>query len=459
MRHTWPFVGAGILAVVALGLLVSAHFNAAVLLLCVAFVIAGAAWLRLRTENRLAALTETAARYSRGDWDARVPIDPYRRSDKLSDLAHDFNQMADEVQRRFLESRRERDQLQAVLANMSDGVLAIDSGGIVRLVNEAFLRFYRSILPDPINHHHAEVFRDRELNELVEKLLAGEVKESEELETTVPRRRLLVARPALIEAARGNEARGVLVVRDVTARRQIEQMRRDFVANVSHELRTPLTAVIGYISALRDLGVHTSGAETFLDTIERNAARMDRIVGDLLELAQIEAPGYQPARAEFALTKLFEDVRVGTRHAVEGKRQTLAIDIAPDAERINADRDALERMMMNLIDNACKYTPEGGRIDVSAGAAEGDLMIVVADNGIGVPEADQPRLFERFFRVDRGRSRDLGGTGLGLSIVKHLAEAHGGAVFYEPNLPAGSRFIVRLPQFPPAAAAACDTTV
>jgi two-component system phosphate regulon sensor histidine kinase PhoR len=375
-----------------------------------------------------------------------VPIDPYRRSDELSELAHDFNQMADEVQRRFLESRRERDQLQAVLANMSDGVLAIDRQGTVRLVNDAFLRFYRSLHPDPIGCHHAEVFRDRGLNELVEKLLAGDVKESEDLETTVPRRRILVARPALIEVARGNEVRGVLVVRDVTARHQIEQMRRDFVANVSHELRTPLTAIIGYISALRDMGVHASEAETFLDTIERNAARMDRIVGDLLELARIEAPGYQPARAEFALTRLFEDVRAGMRHAVETRRQTLTLDSPPTLDWVSADRDALERMLMNLIDNACKYTPEGGSIAVSAAAEGDDLIIVVADNGVGVPEVDQPRLFERFFRVDRGRSRDSGGTGLGLSIVKHLAEAHGGTVFYEPNLPTGSRFTIRLPQ-------------
>ncbi|MEW5702148.1 MAG: ATP-binding protein [Candidatus Zixiibacteriota bacterium] len=449
MPRTWSIAGTIALVAAALGLWASGHWNAATLLLSVVVVLVGVWWSRLRAQRRLAGLTETATRFARGDWNARVPIDPYRRSDVLSELAHDFNQMADEVQWRFLESGRERDQLQAVLANMSDGVLAIDRQGIVRLVNDAFLRFYRSLLADPIGCHQAEAFRDRGLNELLERLLTGEAQESEELETMAPRRRILVARPAMIAAARDDDVWGVLVVRDVTARRRMEQMRRDFVANVSHELRTPLTAIIGYVSALRDLGVSGDEAGRFLDTVERNAARMDRIVGDLLELSRIEAPGYQLTRTEFPLPDLLEEIRSNTGHAFDLKRQTLTLETSSAVDRVYADRDALERMLMNLIDNAGKYTPDGGRINISTAFDGDDLVIVVADNGIGVPEADQARLFERFFRVDRGRSRDMGGTGLGLSIVKHLAEAHGGSASYEPNLPTGSRFIIRLPQTRP----------
>ncbi|HWO56352.1 MAG TPA: ATP-binding protein [bacterium] len=402
-------------------------------------------WVGNSIRRPLARLAQTAARYSRGDWDARVPVDPYRSSDEFSELAHDFNRMADEVELRFLQSRRERDQLQAVLANMSDGVLALDAQGRIRLVNDAFRRFFRPVLSDPIGHTHVEAFRDRGLNDLIERLLAGETEESEELEISAPRRRILVVRPALIEAASGEDVRGVLVARDVTARRQIDQMRRDFVANVSHELRTPLTSILGYASALRDTGLASPAAD-FLGTIERNAERMNRIVGDLLDLSRIEAPGYRPEMTRFSLTALVDEIQAFLAQALAGKSQTLVRDIPADADACLADRDAVGRILTNLIDNAIKYGPEGHPITVSARRCESDLVLTVFDVGMGVPEADRPRLFERFFRVDRGRSREMGGTGLGLSIVKHLAEAHGGEARYEPNIPHGSRFIVRLPQ-------------
>jgi two-component system phosphate regulon sensor histidine kinase PhoR len=402
-------------------------------------------WVGNSIRRPLARLAQTAARYSRGDWDARVPVDPYRSSDEFSELAHDFNRMADEVETRFLQSRRERDQLQAVLANMSDGVLALDAQGRVRLVNEAFTRFFRPVLADPIGHSHVEAFRDRGLNELIDRLMAGETEESEELETQGPRRRMLVVRPALIEAASGEDVRGVLVARDVTARRQIDRMRRDFVANVSHELRTPLTSILGYIEALRD--THPPApADTFLDTIARNAERMNRIVADLLDLSRIEAPGYRPEIASFSLRGLIEEVRASLAQALAESAHELVVAIPDDADTCLADRDAVGRILVNLIDNARKYSPNGHPITVTARRDGTDLILVVADEGIGVPEADRPRLFERFFRVDRDRSREKGGTGLGLAIVKHLAEAHGGEARYEANIPHGSRLVIRLPQ-------------
>ena len=411
-------------------------------------LVAISVWVGNAIRRPLARLAQTTARYSQGDWDARVPIDPFRSSDEFSEVAHDFNSMADEVQLRFLQSRRERDQLQAVLSNMSDGVLAIDAQGRVRLVNGAFLRFFRPVLPEAIGHGHAEAFRDRGLNELIDKLLSGETEESEELEVVSPRRRILVVRPALIEAASGEDVRGVLVARDVTARRHIDQMRRDFVANVSHELRTPLTSILGYVSALRDAQSFQPPSSTFLETIERNAERMNRIVGDLLELSRIEAPGYRPARTSFSLDGLIEEVRLSLAQTLEARQQKLVIEIADDAGTCLADRDAIGRILVNLIDNAIKYSPEDMAISVIATRDGDNIMLEVMDRGLGVPEVDRPRLFERFYRVDRGRSREMGGTGLGLSIVKHLAESHGGSARYEPNLPSGSRLIVRIPQTP-----------
>lgn len=403
-------------------------------------------WVVNSIRRPLSKLAQTTARYSQGDWEARVPVDPFRSSDEFSELAHDFNRMADEVQSRFLQSRRERDQLQAVLSNMSDGVLAVDVEGRIRLVNDAFVRFFRPVLGEPIGRTHAEAFRDRGLNELIEALLSGETQESEELEVVAPKRRILVVRPALIEAASGEDVRGVLVARDVTARRQIDQMRRDFVANVSHELRTPLTSILGYISALRDARQFEPPASTFLDTIERNAERMNRIVADLLELSRIEAPGYLPSRSSFSISGMIEEIRLSLAQVLEVRGQRLNIDIGSDADTILADRDAISRIMMNLIDNAIKYSADGMPISIIVRHEHDYMVLEVADRGVGVPEADRPRLFERFYRVDRGRSREMGGTGLGLSIVKHLAESHGGSAHYEPNSPSGSRLIVRILQ-------------
>lgn len=409
-------------------------------------LVAISVWVGNSIRSPLARLAQTTARYSQGDWEARVPIDPYRSSDEFSEVAHDFNSMADEVQSRFLQSRHERDQLQAVLANMSDGVLAIDAKGCVRLVNDAFVRFFRPVLAEPVGRAHTDAFRDRGLNELIDKLLSGETLESEELEVFAPRKRILVVRPALIEAASGEEVRGVLVARDVTARRQIDQMRRDFVANVSHELRTPLTSILGYISALRDASHLEPPASRFVDTIERNAERMNRIVGDLLELSRIEAPGYRPAISSFSLSGLVEEVRMSFAQALGAKEQSLLVAIPEAADLWVADRDAMGRILTNLIDNAAKYSPENSVITISARREDSDTVLEVADRGVGVPEADRARLFERFYRVDRGRSREMGGTGLGLSIVKHLAESHGGSARYEPNQPSGSRLIVRIPR-------------
>lgn len=419
-----------------------------ILLITGIVLVAISVWVGNSIRRPLARLAQTTARYSQGDWEARVPVDPFRSSDEFSELAHDFNSMADEVQLRFLQSRRERDQLQTVLSNMSDGVLAVDAQGRIRLVNDAFVRFFRPVLANAVGQSHTEAFRDRGLNELIEKLLSGESEESEELEVISPRRRVLVVRTALIDAASGEDVRGVLVARDVTARRQIDQMRRDFVANVSHELRTPLTSILGYASALRDTQKFEPPASTFLETIERNAERMNRIVGDLLELSRIEAPGYRPTRTPFDLRDAVEELRMSLAQSMAARNQRLVVDIADDAVSCLADRDAVSRILVNLFDNAVKYSPEGTDITISARREDDAMMIEVVDRGPGVPEADRPRLFERFYRVDRGRSREMGGTGLGLSIVKHLAESHGGSAHYEPNLPSGSRLVVIIPQTP-----------
>lgn len=240
--------------------------------------------------------------------------------------------------------------------------------------------------------------------------------------------------------------------RDITALRRLEQVRKDFVANVSHELRTPLTSIKGYVEALLD-GAKDDPEECvrFLQIILKQSDRLNLILDDLLQLSQIESGQVRFRREPVYLGAVVERTLPLIKPLADKKQQTLTTAVPSDLPPVAGDEDRLVQVLTNLLDNAVKYTPAGGSITVTgrmAPRAEDEpaqVELAVADTGIGIPEADRPRVFERFYRVDKARSRELGGTGLGLSIVKHIVEGHGGRVWVEPNHPTGSRFVLRLP--------------
>ncbi len=240
--------------------------------------------------------------------------------------------------------------------------------------------------------------------------------------------------------------------RDITALRRLEQVRKDFVANVSHELRTPLTSIKGYVEALLD-GAKDNPEEAvrFLQIILKQSDRLDLILEDLLQLSQIESGLVRFKREPVHLGALVERTFPLIKPMADKKRQSLAVAVPSDLPPVSGDEDRLVQVLTNLLDNAVKYTPEDGSIIVTGRRAAravdepAQVELSVADTGIGIPEADRPRVFERFYRVDKARSRELGGTGLGLSIVKHIVEGHGGRIWMEANQPAGSRFVLRLP--------------
>ncbi len=254
---------------------------------------------------------------------------------------------------------------------------------------------------------------------------------------------------------RDNEACIVLVFHDVTDLRRLEKIRKDFVANVSHELRTPLTSIKGYVEALLDGGKDDpSVAGRFLDIILKQSDRLNLIIEDLLELSKIESGQVSLREEPLDLRALVERTLSTIKPIADRKGHRLVIALDPSLPLIAGDDDRLVQVLTNLLDNAIKYTPGGGTITIrgtpspSPHTAEPSLNtidLIVADTGIGIPEKDRPRIFERFYRVDKARSRDLGGTGLGLAIVKHLVEGHGGQVWVEANHPQGSHFVVRLP--------------
>ncbi|MCI0347570.1 MAG: ATP-binding protein, partial [Chloroflexi bacterium] len=299
-----------------------------------------------------------------------------------------------------------------------------------------------------------ELVRDPGLAEIPRQLAAGEAVVSREVALGGGSGRWLQVNGARLSAEHGVPFGLVLVLHDVSELRRLETVRRDFVANVSHELRTPLTAIKGYAETLLGpAGERRDTALRFLQVIDRHSERLGRLIDDLLTLSDLEFGRTPLRRRAVAVAPAIDDVAqmLGDRAARQGLTMTTAI--SPDLPLVDADADRLRQVLIDLVDNAVKYTPAGGRITIGAGPATLSgapaVELTVADTGIGIPSEDLPRLTERFFRVDKARSRELGGTGLGLAIVKHLVQAHGGQLTIESVLGQGTTVRVVLP------AAAC----
>jgi two-component system phosphate regulon sensor histidine kinase PhoR len=237
----------------------------------------------------------------------------------------------------------------------------------------------------------------------------------------------------------------VLVLHDITGLRRADRIRRDFVANVSHELRTPLTAIRGYVEALLDVVPPEADTRRFLDIIARHSMRMENLVQDLLRLTRLEA-GQEPIdRVACAPVHLFDGVVHDLEPLLTRRQQKVVTTVAPDVASLTGDPGKLHDVLRNLVENAANYAPEGTTIHLSAQRDADHVALVVDDEGPGIPDADLQRVFERFYRVDKARSRETGGTGLGLSIVKHLVGLHGGDVRAENRPGGGARFVVRIP--------------
>jgi two-component system phosphate regulon sensor histidine kinase PhoR len=255
--------------------------------------------------------------------------------------------------------------------------------------------------------------------------------------------RRLVARAAPVAADGGSGA--VLVLHDITDIRRLDQVRRDFVANVSHELRTPLTAIRGYVEALADEPPSEEDRRRFLAVIERHASRMERLVRDLLRLASLDARQEPVDAAPCPIEGVFRDVVADMRPAIDARGQHVAIEVDPAVASLTTDAAKLQDALRNLVENAVNYSPEGCSITLRAAARDRQAVLTVSDQGPGIPDADLDRVFERFYRVDRARSRESGGTGLGLSIVKHLVELLGGRVWAANGPRGGAVFTISLP--------------
>jgi two-component system phosphate regulon sensor histidine kinase PhoR len=392
-------------------------------------------------------IMETARQFAKGNLAARIRV---RRDDELGELAHIINQSADQLQERVAEVARDRGRTEAILSAMDDGVLAVDHRGRVVLANPHLTRALD--LAAPIGRHYVEVVRQHDVGALIEGILrTGERREAEvEL---IHRRRFYTITAVPFPGAEGTPPGAVLTFNDATERRRVEDMRRDFVANASHELRTPLTSIRGFVEALEDGALEQpETARRFLGKIRAHADRMATLIEDLLELSRLEGRDGEESWSETPLAGVVDDVAGAFAETAARKEIALRRSVR-GAPSVVTDPERLRRILENLVDNALKYTPQGGHVDVVATAeSDGSARVEVADDGPGIGAEHVPRIFERFYRVDKARSRELGGTGLGLSIVKHLAESVGAAVSVDSEPGRGSRFTVLLPARPRAGA-------
>ena len=328
---------------------------------------------------------------------------------------------------------------------MVEGVLVLDGEQTILFANEAASQLLGMPLPSAQGQKIWKVFRNRQLNEAVDKILASDEPYGCDLEWTGGDRRALALQGARLP---GEPHRGaVLVFHDIMHLRKLETVRQDFVANVSHELKTPLAVIQATVETLLDGAMQDPEHNVrFLERIRENAERLHRLVLDLLTLGRIES---SQAPLELKSNPLQAAVEAClSRHADRAKAKALRLIAAPAMEPVFAlaDEEALAEILDNLVDNAIKYTPAAGTITLRWFAEDQQAILQVADTGVGIPDKDLPRVFERFYRVDKARSRELGGTGLGLSIVKHLMQALGGTVTAESCVGHGSTFTIRVPR-------------
>jgi two-component system phosphate regulon sensor histidine kinase PhoR len=382
-------------------------------------------------------IADASRKLAGGDLQQRLPISG---DEEIAALGNSLNTMAENLSARLHELTEGKQRLEMIVGAMSEGVMVLDSAGKITLTNHA-LRQALETDRDLTGKTPFDVLRRPELENAVRNVLAG--KPTEIVELIVANGRVLEANVAPVTNASGTTDSVVVVFHDLTNIKRTERMRRDFVANVSHEFKTPLTSIRGYAETLLNGALADRKiAADFVRTIERNAQHLETLVSDLLTLARIEAG--LPVNKEPVNVKSLVDEHIAERQPILVERNVRAVNDCQPIE-IQADRVRLSAAISNLIHNAVLYNKPGGEVRISGGRDNGSFRLDIADTGEGIAADELPRIFERFYRVDKARTRVSGGTGLGLSIVKHAIESQGGTIQVTSRIGSGSTFTIRLP--------------
>jgi two-component system phosphate regulon sensor histidine kinase PhoR len=391
--------------------------------------------------NRIHRLEEFSHRVARGDF---RPLEMENGGDELDALARAFNETAARLAESIRVLTDERNRSAAILGSMIEGVAVISPQERVVFSNRAFSQILGLEGVRIEGRPLVEVVRQSDLLAVIKKvLLEHEQLSSEVVVGTVRQRSFSVTAAPVLTT--GSSA-AVLVLHDISELRRLERVRQDFVANVSHEFRTPLTAIQGFAETLLGGALNDpEHRERFVQIIRDHAARLARLTQDLLKLSRIEAGKLDLEFHPVSVYQLVQSCVETVRFKAAGKELVLDVHLPEGLPHVQGDSNGLHEVLQNLLDNAVQYTPPGGRLEVTATDEGEQVSITVSDTGIGIPQAEQERIFERFYRVDAARSREAGGTGLGLSIARHIMEAHGGRLWVESEVGAGSRFHFSMP--------------
>jgi len=387
-------------------------------------------------------IIHASRRFSAGDFSHKILVDS---QDEIGELASTLNKMAEGLEAKIKEVEIQNQQLKAILETMVEGIIVTDKASHIISINPTVEKIFNITKIDVEGKLFLEVIRNNDIAEITNNVLENGQFVSRELSLIWPVQRIfkIDASPIFQE---GIVSGCLLVIHDITEMRRLETMRRDFVANVSHELKTPLTSIKGFVETLLEGALQDKeNSRHFLQIIQDHANRLDNLVSDLLDLSHLESQEIKLDTQKFNLKKLVDDALAGFKSQLK-KKSIKAENILPESLFIQADKDKIGQVLTNLIDNAIKFNQENGALKIYSHDLDNKIRITVEDSGMGIPPKDIPRIFERFYRVDKARSRELGGTGLGLSIVKHIIELHGGSVGVESTEGLGSKLWFCLPK-------------
>jgi two-component system phosphate regulon sensor histidine kinase PhoR len=400
-----------------------------------------------RVTRPVVEMQSIARQMSQGNFLVRAPT---RSPDEIGTLGRSLNVLASRLREKIEDLEHEQAKVTAILDGMVEGVIAVDAHEHILVMNERARGIFALGAVRGERKPFLEVIRNADLHEVFRSSRVAAPGElvRREVSLTSPEGRVLQVHGIPLLLA-GGEKGVVIVLHDITELRRLEQVRTEFVANVSHELRTPLTAIHGYVETLLAGALEEpEHARKFLDIVHRQTERLGRLINDLTDLSNIELGKVRLDLAPTRLAEVLDSTLAVLRPRAAAGGVTVSADLPPALPPVKADHDRLAQILINLVDNAIKYTPRGGFVKISAAATPESVAVSVEDSGVGIPAADLPRITERFYRVDKARSRELGGTGLGLAIVKHLVHAHGGELAIQSEQGKGTTVRFTLPVAP-----------
>ena len=386
-------------------------------------------------------LTKNATEIAEGKIIDMDNMMPQKNRTDIDDLVQAFCLMNKELNERFNEATRQKKQIETILLHMTDGLIAFDIEGNIIHINPAAKNMLE--LTDEENTFD-KIFDKFELNMNIEKVIYLENWTSTEQKININDRYVNILFAAFKDE--NDRAGGVIaVIQDITEHVRLDNMRKEFVADVSHELKTPITSIMGYADTLLEGEYEKDIQERFLGVISSEAKRMARLVSDLLTLSKYDNKQNKCEKTEFDLGELVKQTQENLSLEIQKKKHNVECYVTADVPMVYADKYGIERVVINILTNSIKYTPEGGNIKIYVGFVYNDAYIIIIDNGIGIPEKDLSRIFERFYRVDKARTRAMGGTGLGLSIAKEILDQNGGSIDIKSIPEKGTEVVIRVP--------------